>query len=703
MPNQPLGTFPIPEARARILAEKMRDNLGQNRAFSPSVASDTTTSTTSSATLSPTDNPASSMPGSATHPASDQPPHPPPPSPDDQPATATTEDNQALLRQLLLQELQQYHTTLTPQHTPKMPHQPAPTSPTPLPFAHTHRRPHLHPHERLAADIPRRARLHPRLPPLAPGYVVPAARGALADDVTDYIPSQAWASAANLPAGLGWLEQPGFVVKEDYNNSNSNKPVPLLRDAQTGRVAEGALGQPLYDLPILGGGAGRISTRVEAWRVAMWLCYDGRVTLHDVSARMRVVRTAEQLRGVEDALAVRVVAWCEEHAGMMFHCPVVMERDVQLVAELGPEKVLRNARWDLWRGVPRRGVEEEEEEDYEARREAEPVFVTQPRATAGGGEGGLGAMWPALSKAEGGCFHGKKTATAWGKWQERERERLVGAPRHGWLSGTGALRERPNPWDMANMSRDPDWALRRWNVESFSPPAVDPRLQHDTGAGFHSPHLNGTSPTVAAGVFHHPSGQAPNNGSNAGHSTPGSAGAPMQNFTAQASPHPAVPSASPHIPQMSIQSPAQQAPQPTPGSGPQIQSNAVMGLGLSNIHLPNTAQPQSPSSTPTVPAAVMSPNASTTMQSPSMSPQSAAASVGQQQPSGPFTPPLHYTQARPSPTAVPVTRFVNMDQESYGRFESQGLVQANTDAPTRNAGDSLWPNHFRPPSAGPGT
>lgn len=312
-------------------------------------------------------------------------------------------------------------------------------------------------------------------------------------------------------------------------------------------------------------------------------------------------------------------------------------------------------------------------------------------------------MWRALSK-EGRCY-GEKAAVALGEWQDRERERLTRVAREkkadvaeykpeGWLFGTGALRERPNPWDMANMSRDPDWALKRWSVQPFIiPTVVDPRPQNDTGAGFHSPYLNGASPTVAAGVF---PGQPPDNTSNVGHSPPGSAGLPMQNFTAQASPHPTVSSASPHTPQMFIQSPVQQAPQPTSGPGPQIQSNAVMGLGLSNI------QYQPP--TPTVPSAMISPNASTTMQSPSMSPQSAPSSVGQQQPSGPFTPPLHHAQARPAPATAPVTRFINMDQESYGRFESQGLVQANADAPTRNAGDSLWPNDFRAPSAaGPGT
>ncbi|KAB2569768.1 hypothetical protein DBV05_g11560 [Lasiodiplodia theobromae] len=736
MPNQPPGTFPIPETRARMLAEKMRGNLEQNRASSPSAASDTTT-TASSATLSPTDNPATPMPGSATHPAYYQPPPPPPlhSPPPDQTATATaTSKNNELLRHLLLQELQKHPTTAPATPAPQHPMAPTPApnhmAPPPLLFTHTHGRAHLHPHERLAADIPR---LHAR--PL-PYYTVAPARGALADDVTDYIPSQAWASAANLPVGLGWLEQPDFVVDNSarvgngYNRVNGRNSggssgaetgteknlVPLLRDAHTGRVAEGALGQPLYDLPILGG---RISTQVEAWRVAMWLCYDGRVTLYDVSARMRVVRTSEQLEIVEDALARRVVVWCEEHAGMMFHAPVdvVTERDVRLVGELGEEKVLRNARWDLWRRVPERGVAEKEKE-YERRREAEPVFVTQPRKTADGGEGGLGAMWPALRMREGVCY-GEKAAVALGEWQEREKERLTGVPRqkkkkvdmaeemlHKWLFGTRALRERPTPRDAAAMSRDPKWALERWNVEPYDPAAVDPRLQHDTGAGLHSPYLNGTSPNIAAGVFSHPHGQPSNNTSNAGHGTPGIVGPPMQNFTAQASPHPAVSSASPHTPQMSVKSPVQQAPQPTPGSGPQVQSNATMGLGLSNIHLPNTAQPQHHPSTPTVPAATTSPNGSTTMHSPGRSPQSAGATIGQR-PSGPFTPPLQYAQARPAPATAPATRFVNMDRDSYGRSDNQGRVQeAHAQrTPTPNAGDSLWPNTFKPPSAagGPGT
>ncbi|KAK0637500.1 hypothetical protein DIS24_g10756 [Lasiodiplodia hormozganensis] len=737
MPNQPPGTFPIPEARARMLAEKMRDNLEQNRASTPSAASDTTTA--SSATLSPTDNPATPMPGSATHPTYYyQPPPPPhsPQAPDDQTATTATSKNNELLRHLLLQELQKYPTTAPATPAPQHPMAPTPApnhmAPTPLLFTHTHGRAHLHPHERLAADIPR---LHAR--PL-PYYTVAPARGALADDVTDYIPSQAWASAANLPVGLGWLEQPDFVadnsarVGNGYNRTNSRHSggasgaeagtdknlVPLLRDAQTGRVVEGALGQPLYDLPILGGGSGRISTQVEAWRVAMWLCYDGRVTMHDVSARMRVVRTAEQLEIVEEALACRVVVWCEEHAGMMFHAPVdvVTEKDVRLVGQLGEEKVLRNARWDLWRRVPGRGVKEKEGE-YERRREAEPVFVTQPRKTADGGEGGLGAMWPALRKREGVCY-GEKAAVALGEWQEREKERLTGVPRqkkkkvdmaeemlHRWLFGTWALRERPTPSDVVAMSRDPKWALERWNVEPYDPAAVDPCLQPDTGVGLHSPHLNGTSPTVAAGVFSHPHDQPPDNTSNAGHGTPGIVGSPVQNFTAQASPRPTLLSASPHTPQMSVQSPVQQAPQPAPGSGPQTQSNAATGLGLSNIHLPNTAQPQHQPSTPTVPAAMSSPNASTTMQSPSMSPQSAGATIGQQQPSGPFTPPLQHAQARPAPATAPVTRFVNMDRDSYGRSDNQGVVQeAHARAPTSNAGDSLWPNTFKPPSTagGPG-
>ncbi|KAF9631180.1 hypothetical protein BFW01_g2042 [Lasiodiplodia theobromae] len=664
MPNQPPGTFPIPEARARMLAEKMRGNLEQNRASTPSAASDITT-TASSATLSPTDNPATPTPGGATHPAYYQPP-PPPHSPQapDQTATTTSRNNE-LLRHLLLQELQRYPTTAPATPAPQHTMAPTPHQQPPLLFTHTHGRAHLHPHDRLAADIPR---LHAR--PL-PYYTVLPARGALADDVTDYIPSQAWASAANLPVGLGWLEQPEFV---------------------TGRVAEGALGQPLYDLPILGGGSGRISTQVEAWRVAMWLCYDGRVTLYDVSARMRVVRTSEQLEIVEDALARRVVVWCEEHAGMMFHAPVdvVTERDVRLVGQLGEEKVLRNARWDLWR---------------------------RPRKkTADGGEGGLGAMWPALRMREGVCY-GEKAAVALGEWQEREKERLTGVPRkkkkvdmaeemlHKWLFGTRALRERPTPRDAVAMSRDPKWALERWNVEPYDPAAVDPRLQHNTGAGLHSPYLNGTSPNVAAGVFSHPHGQPSNNTSNAGHGTPGIVGPPMQNFTAQASPHPAVSSASPHTPQMSVQSPVQQAPQPTPGSGPQVQSNAVTGLGLSNIHLPNTAQPQHHPSTPTVPAAMPSPNGSTTMHSPSRPPQSAGATIGQR-PSGPLTPPLQHAQARPAPATAPATRFVNMDRDSYGRSDNQGVVQEAhaRRTPTPNAGDSLWPNNFKPPSAagGPG-
>lgn len=399
MPDQAPERPSIARARALVLMGEYVANLEQTRASSPSAASDTTTSTTSktsSATLSPTDNPATPMPGSATHPASYQPPHSPhspspSPSPNDQTATAISDDQvRHHLQQYLFGHQQQSARAQTPappqHHSPTMsPHQPLAAAAPPVPpFSHTHRRAHLHPHERLAADIPRR-RLHPRQPPLAPGYIVPAARGsALADDVTDYIPSQAWASAANLPVGLGWLEQPGFVVKEINNNNSSmtekDKPVPLLRDPLTRRVAEGALGQPLYDLPILGGAAGRISTQVEAWRVAMWLCYDGRVTLHDVSARMSVVRTAEELKVVEDALAVRVVAWCEEHAGMMFHSPpgVVTERDVRLVGELGEEKVMRNVRWDLWRRVPQRGVEEKEKE-YEKRMEQEPVFVAQPR------------------------------------------------------------------------------------------------------------------------------------------------------------------------------------------------------------------------------------------------------------------------------------------------------------------------------------
>ncbi|KAF4543446.1 uncharacterized protein LTHEOB_145 [Lasiodiplodia theobromae] len=725
MPNQPPGTFPIPEARARMLAEKMRGNLEQNRASTPSAASDTT-GTASSATLSPTDNPATPMPGGATHPAYYQPPPPPPPhspqAPDDQTATPATSKNNELLRHLLLQELQKHPTTAPTTPAPQHPMAPTPApnhmAPPPLLFTHTHGRAHLHPHERLAADIPR---LHAR--PL-PYYTVAPTRGALADDVTDYIPSQAWASAANLPVGLGWLEQPEFVVKQDHNsNRNSrtendnNTLVPLLRDAQTGRVAEGALGQPLYDLPIL---ASRISTQVEAWRVAMWLCYDGRVTLYDVSARMRVVRTSEQLEIVEDALARRVVMWCEQHAGMMFHVPVdvVTERDVRLVGELGEEKVLRNARWDLWRRVPGRGVAEKEEE-YERRgREAEPVFVTQPRKTADGGEGGLGAMWPALRMREGVCY-GEKAAVALGEWQEREKERLTGVPRqkkkkvdmaeemlHKWLFGTRALRERPTPRDAVAMSRDPKWALERWNVEPYDPAAVDPRLQHDTGAGLHSPYLNSTCPTVAAGAFSHPHGQPPDNTSNAGHGTPGSAGLPMQNSTAQTSPHPTLPSASPHTPQMSLQSPTQQASQSAPASGPQVQSNAAMGLGLSNIHLPNTAQPQHHPSTPTVPAAMPSPNASSTMQSPSRSPQSAGATIGQR-PSGPFTPPLQHAQARPAPATAPATRFVNMDRDSYGRPDNQGVVQEAhaRRTPTPNAGDSLWPNTFKPPSpaGGPGT
>ncbi|OJD38846.1 uncharacterized protein BKCO1_3000186 [Diplodia corticola] len=329
-----------------------------------------------------------------------------------------------------------------------------PTTATPIHPLQQAQHQYLPPHVRLHNDIPRN---HDN--PVT-DYITPPTHGADPLDITSFHPLQAWAAPSNLPIGLGLLEQPAPPI---YQSAASTVPLPLFRDNH-GPPVTGALGQPLYDLLIL---PPSISTAVEPWRVAMWLCYEPCATLFDVTARMRVVSTMGRLQAVQDALAEAVVAWCEGNAGMAFHRPLaagrgggggVTERDVRIVGELGMERVARNCVWELWRGCAVRGV-----------------FVRQP--------GGEGAMWATAVwevEVEGGV-RGRKTALA--VWEGKRRE----AERYGvecgemvevvedsfcmWLMGSGAPRERPTPADVLAMGGgDVEWALGRWNVQPAARP-----------------------------------------------------------------------------------------------------------------------------------------------------------------------------------------------------------------------------------------
>ncbi|KAL1638886.1 hypothetical protein SLS58_008471 [Diplodia intermedia] len=504
----------------------------------------------------------------------------------------------------------------------------------PITTAHALRRAEMQPHERLYEDIAR--------PPQQPGsnetadnsqpptsYTTPPARGAHPLDTTSHIPSQTHASERNLPIGLGALEQPLYIPAYDI----SLHVLPLLRANaanSTSTINTGALGQPLYDLPIL---PAAISTAVEAWRVAMWLCYDARATLHDVTARMRAIATREELAAVERELGERVVEWCEGNAGMMFHRRAgerhcgVGERDVRLVGELGLER-------------------------------------------PGGNE--FGAMWPAAEVIEGGV-HGVRTMWALWEYERREAEkrraggrttgvaypqraRLTMEVREEWLLGADVRRERPSEADVLAMGvGDVAWALKRWNV-------LPTAMSSSTASGDHSLYQQTASPVG----FHNPYAQ-PAKSPNPGHASIG--GLIQQPGVAG-----------------NVGS-AQSASQDVPQSGPQIPTSAYFQRSFSNIHLPNTAQRQHQLYTSPAPTSTDSQSdANSTKESPAALPQAAAAPAASQQPSSVSTPLVQH--ASPS-TASPAPELLAFYRDRYSQTDTQELVKEHADAP-RSLKDILW-------------
>ncbi|KAL0262059.1 hypothetical protein SLS55_003494 [Diplodia seriata] len=529
----------------------------------------------------------------------------------------------------------------------------------PITTAHALRRAEMQPHERLYEDI---ARLPSNTNNEAPtSYTTPPERGPHPQDITSHVPSQTYVSERNLPIGLGMLEQPLYIPAYDV----SLQVLPLLRNKTNNTVQTGALGQPLYDLPIL---PDAISTAVEAWRVAMWLCYDARATLHDVSARMKFINTPEALAAVERDLGARVVEWCETNAGMVFHRRAgenhcgVGERDVRLVGELGMERVRRNCVWDMWRGWGAAA------EDADGRRR---LFVTQP----GGNE--YGAMWPAAERIEGGV-HGVRTM--WALWeyerrQEEERQaekrraggrttgvmypqraRLAMEVREEWLLGADVQRERPSEADVLAMGvGDVKWVLKRWNVV---PAAMSP----STASGDHSSYQQTASPVG----FHNPYAQ-PAKSPNPGHASIG--GLIQQPGVAG-----------------NVGS-AQSASQDVLQSGPQIPTSAYFQPSFSNIHLPNTAQRQHQLyNSPALTSTDSQGDANSPKENPAAVPQGAAAPAASQQPSSVSTPLMQH--ASPSTTS-PAPELLAFYRDRYSQTDTQELVKEHADAP-RSLKDILW-------------
>lgn len=412
---------------------------------------------------------------------------------------------------------------LTTTQTPRTPTMDSSTQSAPraLPAASTTPPPPHHlpqPHARLHADIPR---LHNR-PTHA--YIHPPARGADPNDTTALIPGQEWAAPDNLPIGLSQLER--ALPPE-------NGPL-LLRLLRTPRhdARVGALGQPLYDLPILGT---RVSSAVEPWRVAMWMCYDARVTVHDVVARMPAVRGFAALREVEERVGRGVVAWCERHCGMApGRARGASARDAALVGRLCEEQVARNTVWDL---VEEGGTG--------------AVFVVQP------GGNRFGAMWRAQGRVADARFS-KRALEAW-VGETTAACGVVEGIEAGWLGGGGVVvRECPPRCDIERFGMH--WALSRWHVtmpdgQMEHPPQTSTyRSPYNTSA---SPDARGYSnPYTSPAVSYNPGiGSPANNG----------------NFQ-----HQLVPSLSSYEPQSSTTTEAQ--------------STINMSDRFSNIHLPPQGQ-----------------------------------------------------------------------------------------------------------------
>ncbi|KAF2143079.1 uncharacterized protein K452DRAFT_297581 [Aplosporella prunicola CBS 121167] len=147
------------------------------------------------------------------------------------------------------------------------------------------------PHKLLERDI-----LKPHNNPMTDYHVGPEGTPG---DATGFVPEQAWVSANNLPYALGMLEQ----IKRQKPGKPSTKTI-INQDGTSSTVR---------DLPIL---PDCISTRVEEWRALMWMLYDPRIKMKDLTGRMdsatKSPRTDEQ---VHRRLTEAMTEWRKMHGG----------------------------------------------------------------------------------------------------------------------------------------------------------------------------------------------------------------------------------------------------------------------------------------------------------------------------------------------------------------------------------------------------